>query len=284
MGNGTAAQVLSLAVSSLQGATQGAQPRGAAQGARRGDRPLVRHPRRQGDFGARAARRCRRDARVQERRARRRSADAADQLARSDQCAEGFQAHRRRPGGSHQLVRPDHHDESERGLEDRHAPRRRHHALLQYDQWRTGLRLRQGRQDRPHDADRLRRRRSAPVDHRGARAKAYAAAQDHSCSSWPKCEVDRLFARSPALSDEARRLRSEWRAQPTEPRQVRLRADLLAGGARSCRRRDQAAQVHVWPGCHGRLARFASYLGQHRLLSVGAIPFPQRGRLHADPS
>ena len=36
--------------------------------------------------------------------------------------------------------------------------RRRHHALLQHDQWRAGLRLRQGRQDRPHDADRFRRR------------------------------------------------------------------------------------------------------------------------------
>ena len=58
------------------------------------------------------------------------------------------------------------------GLEDRHAACRRHHALLQHDQRRAGLRLRQGRQDRAHDADRLRRRRSAAVDHRGARARS----------------------------------------------------------------------------------------------------------------
>ena len=114
----------------------------------------------------------RRHAGLQERRARRRSADAADQLARPDQRAEGFQAHRRRPRGSHQLVRADHHDEPERRAEDRHAACRRHHALLQHDQRRAGLRLCQGRQDRPHDADRLRRRRSAAMDHRGARARS----------------------------------------------------------------------------------------------------------------
>ena len=243
MGNGATAQVLCLAVSRLQGATQGAQPRGAAQGARRRDRPLVRHPRRQSDVGARTARGRRRDTCLQERRARRRSADAANQLARSDQRAEGFQAHGRRPGGSHQLVRPDHHDEPERGFEDRHPPRGWHHALLQYDQWRAGLRLRQGRQDHSHDADRFRRRRSAAVDHRGARAQAYAAAEDDACAAWAECEVDRLFARSAALPDEARRFRSEGRAQPAEPRQVGLCAHLLGGGARPRRRRDQATQV-----------------------------------------
>ena len=56
------------------------------------------------------------------------------------------------------------------GPQDRHAHARRHHALLQHDQRRAGLRLRQGRQDHPHDADRFRRRRSAAMDDRGARA------------------------------------------------------------------------------------------------------------------
>ncbi len=50
-------------------------------------------------------------ARIQERHARRRPVDAADQLARSDQRPEGFQAHRRRPRGSDQLVCADHHGE-----------------------------------------------------------------------------------------------------------------------------------------------------------------------------
>ena len=155
VGDGAASRVCGLAASGLPRASQGAQPRRAAQGPRRGDRPLVRDPRRQGDVGQRAARGCRGHACLQDRRDRRRSAHAADQLARSDQRAEGFQAHRRRAGGSHQLVRADHHDEPERRLEDRHAACRRHDALLQHDQRRTGFRLRQGRQDRPHDADRL---------------------------------------------------------------------------------------------------------------------------------
>ena len=110
--------------------------------------------------------------RVQDRGARRQSAHAADQLARPDQRAEGFQAHGRRTGGPHQLVRADHHDEPERRPQDRHAARRRHHALLQHDQRRAGLRLCQGRQDRPHDADRSRRQRRRVLDHPRARARS----------------------------------------------------------------------------------------------------------------
>ena len=120
----------------------------------------------------RAARR-RRHGRLQERRARRRPADAADQLARPDQRAEGLRAHRRRARGPHQLVRADRDDEPDRSgckFGTPHAGRL--DALLQHDQRRAGLRLRQGRQDRPHDADRPRRRRRAAVDDRGARARS----------------------------------------------------------------------------------------------------------------
>ena len=46
--------------------------------------------------GSRRAEGRRRHGRLQERRARRRPADAADQLARPDQRAEGIRAHRRR--------------------------------------------------------------------------------------------------------------------------------------------------------------------------------------------
>ncbi len=102
------------------------------------------------------------------------------------------------------------------GLEDRHQARRRHHALLQHDQRRAGLRLCQGRQDHPHDADRSGGHRRLVVDDRGARPQAHAAAQDHAGAAWPECQVDRLLARSAALSDEARRLRSERRAQSAE--------------------------------------------------------------------
>ena len=110
---------------------------------------------------------------------RRRPADAADQLARPDQRAEGLQAHRRGARGSHQLVRADRDDGPVGRAQVRHAHARRLHALLQHDQRRAGLRLRQGRQDPAHDADRLRRQRSAAMDDPRARARAHAAAQDH---------------------------------------------------------------------------------------------------------
>ena len=119
----------------------------------------------------------------------------------------------------------------------------RGHALLQHDQWRAGFRLCQGRQDRAHDADRFRQQRSAAVDDRSARIEAHAAAQDDARAARPECEVDRLFARSAAVSDEARRFRSEGRTQPAEPRQIGLCAHFLGGGARSRRRRNQAHEA-----------------------------------------
>ena len=115
------------------------------------------------------------------------------------------------------------------------------------------------------------------IEARGA--EAHAAAQDDARAARAEREVDRLFARPPALSDEARRLRSERRAQSAEPRQVRLRAHLLGGGARPRRRRDQAAEAQLRPGRDGGVARLAPHLGQYRLLPLGAVPLPQRGRL-----
>ena len=102
---------------------------------------------------------------------RRRPADAADQLARPDQRAEGFRAHRRRADDDltnwfAQTVMMS----ADRRAEVRHADAGRLDALLQHDQRRAGVRLRQGRQDRAHDADRSRRGRRRVVDHRGAAA------------------------------------------------------------------------------------------------------------------
>ena len=139
---------------------EGAQPRRADHGARRGDRPLVRD--RGGKVTSGAGRHAKPDITLAFKNAALGAvaADAADQLARPDQRAEGLQAHRRRPGGPHQLVRADHDDEPDRGLaSSARRLRRRHHALLQHDQRRPGVRLRQGRQDRAHDADRFRRQR-----------------------------------------------------------------------------------------------------------------------------
>ena len=179
---------------------------------------------------------------VQERHARRAAADAADQLARPDQRAEGIPAHRAGRRRPRQLVRADRDDGADRGPQVRHADAGRLDALLQHDQWRAGVRLCEGRQDRPHDADRSRRRRRRVLHHRGARHEAHAAAQDHARAARHERQVDRLFAGPAAPSDEARRLRSERRAQSAEPRQVGLRPHLLGRGAEDRQRRDQAAE------------------------------------------
>ncbi len=221
---------------------------------------------------------------VQERGLGRQAADAAGQLAQPDQRPEGFHPRRRWPRRSDQLVRPDPDDEPDRGWQDRHAAGRRHHALLQHDQWRAGVRLRQGRQDRAHDADRFRRRRPEVLDHRGARHALHAATQDHAGAARAKREVDRLFARPAALSDEAGRLRSQWRAQSAEPRQIRLCAHLVGGSDLAGHHRDQAAEARAWARRHHVLARLASYLGQYRLLPLGAVPLRQCGRHDARAS
>ena len=116
------------------------------------------------------------------------------------------------------------------------------------------------------------------LHHRGARHEAHAAAQDHAGAARPERQVDRLFAGPAALSDEARRLRSERRAQSAEPRQVRLCPHLLGRGADHRQRRDQAAEDRIRPGLHRGVARLAPHLGQHRLLPLGAVPLLQRGR------
>ena len=268
----------------IQGAGEGAQSRGADHDARRGDRPLVRLQRRRDHDRLRPARQARHQADVQERQDRRRALDAADQLARPDQRAKGFQSHRRRPGISDQLVRPDLDDEPVGRPQIRQETARRHHALLQHDQRRAGVRRRQGRQDHPFDADRSDRRRRRVVDHRGQGRETDAAAQDHAGAARPECKVHRLFAGPPALSDEADRFRSERRAQSAKPRQVRLCAHLLGRGDQARHRRDQAAEARIRPRRHHLLARLASHLGQYRLLPLGAVPLRQCGRHDAHPS
>ncbi len=225
----------------------------------------------------------RRHGRLQERRGRRRPPDAADQLARPDQRAEGIPADRRRRGRPRQLVRADRDDGAVGRLQARHQDAGRLDALLQHDERRAGVRHCAGRQDRAHDADRLRRQRPAALDHRGEGPEAHAAAQDDAGAAWPKRQVDRLFARSSALSDEARRLRSERRAQSAEPRQVRLRPHLVGRGADDRLQRDQAAEARARPRRHRGVAWLAPHLGQHRLLPVGAVPLHQRGRHDARP-
>ena len=113
--------------------------------------------------------------------------------------------------------------------------------------------------------------------------EAHAAAQDHAGAARAERQVDRLFARPPALSDEAGRLRSQRRAQSAEPRQVRLRAHLLGGGDQaSSPTRSSGRSANYGPGCiavsHGShhtwgnigyylsaLFRFANAIGMTRV-------------------
>ena len=125
--------------------------------------------------------------------------------------------------------------------------------------------------------------RPAALDHRGEGPEAHAAAQDHACAARSERQVDRLFAGPAALSDEARRLRSERRAQSAKPRQVRLRAHLVGRGADHRLERDQAAEARARARRHRGVARLAPHLGQHRLLPLGAVPLHQRGRHDARP-
>ena len=169
---------------------------------------MVRDSRRQSAFASRAVQEARHHARLQDRCARRRTADATDQLAKPGQRAEGFQAHRRGTGGPDQLVRANADDDAVRRLQDGRVDARRLGAYLQHGEWRAAVRLCQGRPDHPHHADRVRRCRSAALDDRGARTEIHAAAQDDARPARAELEIDHLFARPAAVSAEAGRLRS----------------------------------------------------------------------------
>ena len=71
----------------------------------------------------------------------------------------------------------------------------------------------------------------------------HAAAQDHGQLAHARLEVADLLARPAALPDEAGGLRPGRRAQPAEPRHLRLRAHQLGRGARPGGRRDQAREA-----------------------------------------
>ena len=95
-----------------------------------------------------------------------------------------------------------------------------------------------------------------------------------------------LLARPAALSDEAGRLRPRRRAQPAEPRHLRLRAHQLGRGARPRGRRDQAREARPRTGRDHERQRLAPHLGQARLLAERPHPLLQHGRLvagHAQP-
>ena len=138
----------------------------------------------------------------------------------------------------------------------------------------------EGRAHRPHHAHRLHGRGRRLLDHRGARPALHAAAQGDRRAARARVEIAGLFARPAALSDEARRFRSQRRAQPAEPRRLRLRAHLLGRGARHRRRRDHAREAGARAERHRLPEPVAPYLGQYRLLFQRAAALRQPRRPH----
>ena len=159
----------------------------------------------------------------------------------------------------------------------RHGRRRR--ALHQQHQRRARLRLREGREDPPHHPHRVRRRRCRAVDHHGPGPDVHPAPQDHGHLPHARLEVDDLLPRPAPLPDEAGGLRPEGRAEPAEPRHVRLRTHQLGRGARHRRRGDQAGQARARPRRHPERQRLPPHLGHPRLLAERPSPLLQQYRL-----
>ena len=74
----------------------------------------------------------------------------------------------------------------------------------------------------------------------------------------------------------------ERRAQPAEPRHLRLRAHQLGRSARHRRRRDQAREARPRPRRDHERQRLAPHLGRARLLAQRPHPLLQLDRLDAD--
>jgi hypothetical protein len=176
MGNCARDEVHRVASSSLPRAAQGAEPRRSNSRQAAADRPLLRHQGRQGLVAQRHSSESRRRRRRQERSLGGTDLHAPERPARQDQCREVLQHDARRTAGQSHLVHVHDGGNAAGGLALRRRLRARRDALRQHGERRTSVRLRQGRQDRPHDADRVRRQRSAAVDDQGEREGVHAAA------------------------------------------------------------------------------------------------------------
>ena len=239
------AQARGAAPSGVPRPAQGAQPGRADQGARRGGRALVRAARRQGHL-RRAGHHAKPDITLSFKNAAIGAALLTPPINWLDQinALKDFILVGRRARGPHQLVGADHDGEPDRRLEVRHPARRRHHALLQHDQRRPGVRPRQGRQDRAHDADRFRRR---PIRSRGpSRRAASNFTPPRKTTLAPHGQNAKSIVYSPdRLLYPMKRVDFDPNGarNPRQPRQVGLRAHLVGRGARPRRRRDQALQA-----------------------------------------
>ena len=211
-------------------------------------------------------------------------AHAADAAFRLHQRHQDVQTGHRRRGRSNALVHGNREPYDDRALVVRREPFERRDALCQRHEWRAGLRLCEGRKDRPHDADRVRSRGSGEgaLEYFRARQDFYAAAANEHQFARSFQQIDRLFEGQIALSDEAGRLRSERCAQSAKSRHFRLRAHHLGRGARYRRFRNQADEDAARQWRDPLQPFLAPYLGQSRLLPLLAVPVQQCDRHDQD--
>ena len=158
------------------------------------------------------------------------------------------------------------------------------HPLYDGDQWRPLFRVGQGRQDRSHHPDRIHASGRGVVEHRGARPRLHAAAKSEPCRPCAELEIDGLFARPAALSDEAGRFRSQRasaiRRIAASPDYVRISwdeaLDIVSGEITRSRRIVRAERDHLQSSSRitagaisaitvSALLRFANLVGHTRI-------------------
>ena len=134
------------------------------------------------------------------------------------------------------------------------------------------------------DADRLRRQGRARL---GPSARAERSsprtARDASLAHAARRLKSIVYSTEPPpLSDEARRLRPERRAQPSKPRQVRLRAHQLGRGLRHRRERDQAPSARSMGPARSRSRTVRTTSGA--MSAITSRPSSASGTCSASPA
>ena len=189
----------------------------------------------------------------------------------------------RRARGPHQLVGADHDAEPDRRLEVRLGHAGRQHALLQHDQRRPGVRPRQGRQDRAHDADRLRRRpirsrgpsaargidltppRKTTLAPHGQNAKSIVYSPDRLLYPMKRVDFDPNGARNPQNRGKSGYVRISWDEA----------LEMVAAEIKRCKRDHGPGAIAISHGSHhtwgnigyylSALFRFANAVGMTRV-------------------
>ena len=166
------------------------------------------------------------------------------------------------------------------GLHHGNAHARRQPPLHDLHQWRSPVRLRQGRPHRAGHSHRVRPHRPGYLGDRSPWPQIQPAAPRLGGATRPDREVPGLFGQAHPLPDEAGRFRSHRRAQSPEQGQVRLCAHRLGRGPGHRRQGDQPAEARPRARFHHLSHVVPPPVGQRWLLPQRAHAFRQSDRLH----